>query len=228
MSLFVIGDLHLSCSTEKPMDVFQGWHDYVPRLEQNWRAAVAPGDTVVVAGDISWGMNLQESLADLRWLDALPGTKWLLKGNHDYWWATAAKMETFFAQNGLTTLRLLHNNCAAAEGKVICGSRGWMMETGQAANAKLIARETGRLTASFAAAAGLEGERIAVLHYPPVYGEQMIPEFVDVLLKNGVKRCYYGHVHGPAHRYAVNGLYMGIDFRLVSCDFIGFAPLLVP
>lgn len=228
MSVYIIGDLHLSFSSAKPMDIFQGWKDYIPRLEENWNALVKPEDTVIVAGDVSWGMSLQESLADMQWLDRLPGTKWLLKGNHDYWWATAAKMNTFFEENGLTTLKILHNNCAVAEGKVFCGSRGWMMETGQSSNARLIARETGRLAASFAAADGLEGERIAVLHYPPVYGEQMIPEFLDVLFQNNVRRCYYGHVHGPAHRFAINGEYLGIDFRLISGDFIGFKPVLVP
>ena len=228
MSVYIIGDLHLSFASSKPMDVFQGWKNYVPRLEENWRAKITPEDTVIVAGDVSWGMSLPESLADLRWLDQLPGTKWLLKGNHDYWWATAAKMNTFFAENGLTTLKIQHNNCAAAEGTSFCGSRGWMMEAGQSFNARLIAREAGRLAASFAAADGLEGERIAVLHYPPVFGEQMIPEFIDVLLQNGVRRCYYGHVHGPAHRYAINRNYLGIEFRLISGDFIGFDPLLIP
>lgn len=137
-------------------------------------------------------------------------------------------MNAFFEEKGLSTLGILHNNCAQAEGKILCGSRGWIMEAGQAHNAKLIAREAGRLEASLKAGEKLEGERIAVLHYPPVYGDQMVPEFIDLLLKYGVKRCYYGHIHGLAARYALNGTYMDIRFELIAGDFIGFDPVLIP
>ena len=123
MSLFVIADLHLSLGSSKPMDVFPGWKNYVERLEEQWRAIVTEEDTVVVAGDISWGMSLQESRTDFQWLNSLPGEKILLKGNHDYWWSTKTKIETFFAEEGLTTLKVLHNNAYAAQGKVICGTR---------------------------------------------------------------------------------------------------------
>lgn len=228
VSLYIIGDPHLSLSSDKPMDIFSGWTDYVERLAHNWTAKISQTDTVIVAGDVSWAMTLEESLADLRFLHELPGRKLLLKGNHDYWWSTARKMTEFFNANGLSTLEILHNNCAQADGKVVCGSRGWMMEAGQPHNAKLIAREAGRLEASLKAAEGLAGERIAVLHYPPVYGDAMVPEFIDLLLGYHVRRCYYGHVHGPAARYSLNGSYMDIEFRLIAGDAIGFDPLLIP
>ncbi len=229
MALYVIGDPHLSFGSEKPMDIFSGWEGYVEQLTQNWRGKITHEDTVVVAGDISWGMSLEESLEDFRYLNSLPGRKILLKGNHDYWWSTKSKMETFFAANGLDSLQILHNNCVVptGEGKVICGSRGWMMEAGQAFNAKIIAREVGRLEASLVAAQGMEGEKIVFLHYPPVFGEQMIPEIIDLLIKHEIKRCYYGHIHGQACRYALCGDYMGIAFRLISGDFIGFDPEIV-
>ena len=128
MAVFIIGDLHLSLGCEKPMDVFQGWQDYVPRLEKNWRALVAPQDTVVLAGDTSWGMKLEESLEDFRFLEALPGRKVLLKGNHDYWWTTAAKMAAFFEANGLRSFLVLHNQSVLCEDEhIACAARaaGW-------------------------------------------------------------------------------------------------------
>ena len=128
MAVFIIGDLHLSLGCEKPMDVFQGWQDYVPRLEKSWRALVAPQDTVLLAGDTSWGMKLEEALADFRFLEALPGRKVLLKGNHDYWWTTASKMAEFFETNGLHTFSVLHNRSILCEKEniALCGTRGWL------------------------------------------------------------------------------------------------------
>ncbi len=228
MALFTIGDLHLSFSTDKAMDVFDGWENYVEKLEQNWRARITPADTVVLAGDTSWAMSLENSLADFQFIHNLPGRKVVLKGNHDYWWATASKMQAFFDANGLSSIEILHNNCVSADGKIICGTRGWMMENGSAFDAKLVRREAARLEASVAASAGLEGERIAFLHYPPVYGGQSLPDMLEVLRRSGIRRCYYGHIHGLGARYAVNGDHQGIRFQLIAGDFIGFDPVLVP
>ena len=145
MAVFIIGDLHLSLGCEKPMDVFQGWQDYVPRLEKNWRALVAPQDTVVLAGDTSWGMKLEESLEDFRFLEALPGRKVLLKGNHDYWWTTAAKMAAFFEANGLRSFLVLHNQSVLCEDEhiALCGTRGWLAGQPDAHSGKVYAREVG-------------------------------------------------------------------------------------
>lgn len=228
MALYVIGDLHLSLSGNKSMDIFSGWHDYVQRIETNWRAKVRPEDTVVLAGDTSWGMSFAEAAADFAFIDALPGQKIILKGNHDYWWATLNKMNNFFAENGWNTLHILHNNYYLAEGVCICGSRGWLFDQGEPADQKVIAREAGRLEASILSAAHRPEEKVVFLHYPPVYGEQLSPEMVDVLLKYGIRRCYYGHIHGSGCGYALNGEYMGIDFRLISADHIRFDPVLVP
>ena len=123
MSVFAIADLHLSLGSEKPMDVFKGWENYVEKIERYWRALISPSDTVVIAGDISWGMSLQESLTDFRFLHELPGQKLLLKGNHDYWFTTKKKMDAFFEENGLDTLHILHNNCYQVEGAFLCGTR---------------------------------------------------------------------------------------------------------
>lgn len=134
MALYVIGDLHLSLSGNKSMDIFPGWHNYVDRTQQNWLAKIQPEDTVVLAGDTSWGMSFAEAKADFEFVNALPGQKIILKGNHDYWWATMNKMNAFFAENGFDTLHILHNNHYLVEGICVCGSRGWLFDQGEPAD----------------------------------------------------------------------------------------------
>ena len=167
MAIFVIGDLHLSLGAQKPMDVFPGWQGYLARLEANWRALIAPGDTVVLAGDTSWAMKLEDTAADFAFLQSLPGKKLLIKGNHDYWWNSAAKMRAFFARQGFDSLDILHNNSYEAEGLALCGTRSWMLDAADPQDEKVRAREQGRLRASLAAAAP-GCERLAFLHYPPL------------------------------------------------------------
>lgn len=224
MSVYAIGDLHLSLSCDKEMNIFPGWHDYVTRLQQNWLATVKPEDTVIVAGDISWAMKLSDALADFRFLDSLPGEKYLMKGNHDYWWTTMASMQRFMEENGLKTLHFLHNNAVAAEGAAFCGSRGWMFEEGERADGSITAREAGRIRRSLEAAPP-EMEKILLLHYPPIFGQQVIPEFFDIMKEFGVKRCYYGHLHGHAIPMAYQGEFFGVDCRLISADFLKFCPI---
>ena len=228
MSLYVIGDLHLSLGSNKPMDIFGGWHNYLEKLEENWRRLVRPEDGIVLAGDSSWGMTLEESLRDFQYLQGLPGRKYLIKGNHDYWWGSARKMQLFFEENGLDSLKILHNNCAEEEGLILCGTRGWLFENGAAFDQKIVNREAGRLEMSLKASQGMEGERVVFLHYPPLFGDQVLPEFIDLMEEWKVRRCYYGHLHGNACRIAFNGSYRGIRFQLVSADGPGFCPLLVP
>lgn len=230
MALFVIADLHLSLGSAKPMDVFRGWENYVERLEQKWRAIVTAEDTVVVAGDISWGMSLAESKADFAWLHSLPGQKILLKGNHDYWWSTKSKIESFFAAEGFTSLHVLHNNAYLAQGKAICGSRGWLYNAEKEEDIKIVNREVGRLNASLDDAAKRfpEAEPIVFLHYPPVYGSMTCDGILQVLRERNIKRCYFGHIHGSqASRRAIKGQWEGIKMHLISCDYVGFTPVLI-
>ena len=152
MSVYTIGDLHLSLGDpSKTMEVFRGWQDYQRRLEENWRAVVRPEDTVVLAGDISWAMHLNGTGPDFRFLDSLPGKKLLVKGNHDYWWTTRAKMEGFFAREGLNSLFILHNNSVMAGGVWLCGSRGWLFEGSDKYDPLVVAREEGRIRRSLEA-----------------------------------------------------------------------------
>ena len=225
MALFAIGDLHLSLGTNKPMDLFYGWDDYVARLEQNWRATVGERDTVVIPGDFSWGVSMEEALPDFRFLEALPGRKLLLKGNHDYWWDTRHKMEAFFEERGLTTIGLLHNSADTADGMILCGTRGWIFMPNEEHDLKISAREALRLELSLQDAERFgKGEKIVFLHYPPVYANEIVPNMMDMLLKYGVKRVYYGHIHGAARGMANEGDYMGIAFKLISADHLRFTP----
>ena len=152
MAIFAIGDLHLSLGTDKPMDVFPGWEGYLPKLEANWRRLISPEDTVLLAGDTSWAMNLNGTRADFAYIQSLPGQKWLMKGNHDYWWTTTRKMETFLAANGFDSLHILHNNACIVGDTALCGTRGWPFDDLAAQGEKLMAREAGRLRMSLQAA----------------------------------------------------------------------------
>lgn len=226
MSLFAIGDLHLALGNDKPMDIFEGWQDYMQKLEEGWRANVTPQDTVVVIGDVSWGMSLENSLPDFLFLESLPGKKIILKGNHDYWWCTMAKMTQFTQQHQLNSISFLHNNFYYEEGVCICGTRSWLFDPGEPHNNKIMQREVGRLAASLtqAHAAYPEVEKLAFLHYPPVFTGASAPEIIEVLDEFSVRRCYYGHLHGGSIRWAVQGPVNGIDYTLLSADAISFTP----
>ncbi len=225
MSVFAIADTHLSFGTDKPMDSFPGWSDYVSRIEKNWRKLIENDDTVIIAGDISWAMNFKELYKDFEFLNSLPGTKIIIKGNHDYWWNTASKMNKFLEESGFNTIKFLYNNSFDVEGVSICGSRGWMYESGEEHDEKVLAREVGRIQRSLESA--VNGEKIVFLHYPPITTDTRCDEIFEVLKSFKVKRCYYGHLHGAAAYSAVDGNVDGIEFRLISCDRLGFMPLLI-
>ena len=224
MALYTIGDLHLSLGSDKSMEVFgSGWQDYVRRLQDGF-SQLNDGDVTVLCGDLSWGMSLEESLEDLKFIDSLPGKKLLMKGNHDYWWNTAAKMERFFVQHELHTLEILHNNCKFFGDLALCGTRGWFYELDNQGthNEKMLLREAGRLEISLKAAG--EKEKICFLHYPPVYQGYTCPEILRLLRDYGVRQCYYGHLHGASHRRSIEGEYNGTRFSLVSADYLEFIP----
>ena len=224
MSLYAIGDTHLSLGADKPMDIFGGgWAGYVEKLREGF-SQIGPEDTVVLCGDLSWGMSLEQAREDFAFLDALPGgRKILLKGNHDYWWTTAAKMERFFAENGFSTLEILHNNCRLYGEVALCGTRGWFYEEERGEHStKIFNRELLRLEASLKAAG--EREKFCFLHYPPLYQGYRCQEILDLLEQYRVSRCYYGHLHGGSHRLAFSGRLGTVEYHLVAADYIGFQP----
>lgn len=223
MALYAIGDTHLSLASDKPMDVFGGgWEGYVEKLKEGF-AGVNEEDTVVLCGDLSWGMSLEEAERDFAFLNELPGQKWMLKGNHDYWWNTATKMNAFFAECGFDKLHILHNNCTFYGDVALCGTRGWFFEENAGPQSeKVFRREVMRLEASLKAAG--ESKKLCFLHYPPRYQGYLCEEIVELLEQYGVKACYYGHLHGPSHRLAREGLFGTVEYHLVAADYIGFKP----
>ena len=224
MKLFTISDLHLSFGVDKPMDIFGGWSDYTERIEKNWKKIVTEEDVVVLPGDLSWGLKLEETLEDFRFLDSLPGKKYILKGNHDLWWSTAKKLREFFAENEIKSVDIIFNDYAVCGKYAIAGTRGWFYD--DKANKKILAREAGRLEASILKAKETGLEILVFLHYPPVFGELVCEEIFSVLKKYDIKRVFYGHIHGAGAANAVSE-YDGIKFKLVSCDCVDFTPVYI-
>ena len=227
MSVYAIADLHLSFGVNKPMDIFFGWDNYVQKLETNWKKLVSEEDTVIIPGDISWGINYAEALPDLKWIDAMPGKKILLKGNHDLWWDTMGKNMRLKEENELNTIEFLFNNSFAVENIAVCGTRSWFFDAEKSADKKVLLREVGRLQRSIDAAVESGKEPVVFLHYPPLSLLEECEEIIECLVKNGMKRCYYGHMHGKAAIAAFNGEKYGIRFKLISADTLGFVPYLI-
>ena len=225
LSLYVIGDLHLSLGADKPMDVFGGgWDNYIEKIKSGF-SLLEPNDVCVLCGDTSWAMTLEESLSDFIFINELPGKKIILKGNHDYWWATTTKMKSFFEKNSIDNIDILHNNCFFYNGAAICGTRGWLTEGDEDTeqNLKIMARETARLRASLAAAGSAE-EKLCFFHYPPRFNNMVCSDIINAMDEFGVKKCWYGHIHSQGRRYAVQGFVGGILYEMISADYIEFIP----
>lgn len=227
LALYAIGDLHLSLGGDKPMDVFGGrWINYVEKLKEGF-SDLTDEDVTVLCGDLSWGMSLEAAREDFLFIDRLPGRKVILKGNHDYWWSTATKAERFFEENDITTIEILNNNCRFYGDTALCGTRGWFYEEerGGEHDKKIMLRELGRLETSLKCAG--DREKIAFLHYPPKYAAYECPELIELLGRYGVRECYYGHIHGAGCPMAFQSMKNGVQFRLVSADWLRFRPFLV-
>ena len=224
MALYAIGDLHLSFGANKPMDVFGGrWVGYVDKLREGL-SVIRPEDTTVLAGDLSWALDLEHAREDFAFISAIPGRKIILKGNHDYWWSTAAKFYRFCEENSFENLYVLNNNCWFYGQTALCGTRGWFYEEDKQGthDEKVFRRELGRLETSLKAAG--EHEKLCFLHYPPKYTGYVCQEILELLQRYGVTACYYGHLHAESIRLAFQGRDHGVDFRLVSADYVNFKP----
>ena len=225
MALYAIGDTHLSLGGSKPMDIFgDKWESHAEKLEKGF-AALGEDDLCVICGDISWGMGIEECREDFLFIHKLPGKKIILKGNHDYWWSTAAKARKFFQENGIDSIDILYNNCFEYKGFALCGTRGWFYEEekGGEHGKKIMRREVMRLEASLKAAG--DRQKLVFLHYPPVYIHYSCPEILELLKKHEVRLCCYGHIHGRGCAAAFKGWRDGTEFKLVSADFLDFAPV---
>ena len=224
MALYAIGDLHLCLGAEKPMDIFGGaWVDYMQKLKIGM-SVIRPEDTLVLLGDLSWALDLEQAKADFAWINEIPGRKIILKGNHDYWWSTATKFYQFCKENDFSNMYILHNNCYEYEDVSICGTRGWFFEEDRSGehDEKVFKRELMRLEESLKAAG--EKRKMVFLHYPPRYKGYVCDEILELLNKYQVRQCYYGHLHGASHGLAQEGLWNGIEYKLLSADRLNFQP----
>ena len=224
--IYSIADLHLSFGTNKPMDVFSGWTNYTERIRANWQRLVEPDNKVVIAGDISWAMKLNDINQDFEYIQSLNGKKIIMKGNHDYWWTTKSKMDKYISDSGFDSISILHNNYYVVEDTAICGTRGWFYDAEKDEDMLILKREVGRLKMSIEPAVSAGYKPVVFLHYPPIYNGMECTEIMDVLREYEIEKCFYGHVHGGnAAKKAFIGEKDGISFRLIACDYVNFTPL---
>lgn len=228
MALYSIADLHLPLGIDKPMDIFgSAWKNYVERLWENWQCTVKKEDTVVLPGDFSWATYLDQSAKDFEYLHKLNGRKILLKGNHDYWWTTMNKLREFIKINGFSDIEFLQNNSFMYGDTAICGTRGWIhpaWDNFSAEDRKIFDREVLRLELSLSSVKEC-GEIYVFTHYPPISAALENNDFTDMMKKYNVKKCFYGHLHSASHKNAVEGIVDGIEYKLVSGDYVGFNPV---
>ncbi len=229
MSIYVIGDLHLSYSVDKPMDVFgMNWENHAEKIRENWIKKVKEEDTVILPGDFSWATYLEDTYKDFVFLNSLPGKKIMSKGNHDYWWTTVTSMKKYLKENNFSNIDFLYNNAFLIENKIIAGTRGWINTWKSDENYKILKRENERLKLSIEKGInefGTDKEIISFIHYPPFFKENIVPaeiDFIKTLKKYNVKKCYYAHLHSDSHKEAIEGNIDEIEFKLVSSDYLNF------
>lgn len=231
MSLYAIADLHLATDApDKRMDVFGGrWKNYIEKIKKEWESTVTDDDTVVIAGDFSWAMNVDGGVSDFRFVNSLPGKKILLEGNHDFWWQSLKKLNEFCDKNELE-FTFLRCNSVLAEGYAVCGSRGWytderVIQQSNADSGTIVAREAIRLDMSLkhAEANFPDNKKAVFMHFPPVYGSYICPKLVDVLKKHNVEQCFFGHIHGVYDK-PLSFTHDGVTFNLIAADALNFKP----
>lgn len=230
MKIFAIGDLHLSLfeGTKKPMDIFgPDWVNHADRTREIWLNTISEEDVVILAGDLSWSLKLEEAKVDLLWISSLPGKKVLVKGNHDLWWTSIQKLTGLY-----DNLFFIQNNCFLSEDLAICGTRGWICPGDRdftPHDEKIYKRELMRLKFSLdmAVAAGAK-ELIGALHFPPTNEKQQPSGFTELFSQYGVKKVVYGHLHGKeAYANGIEAIFNGVEYHLVSLDRLQCQPLLI-
>ncbi len=229
MSIYAIADLHLSFQENKPMSIFgENWKNHEEKIKKDWKEKVQETDVVLLPGDFSWAMDLENTYQDFEYLNNLPGKKIMLKGNHDYWWTTVTKMKKFLEEKNFKNIKILYNNSYECENKIIVGTRGWTISD-EEEDKKIINREIIRFEMSIKDGIqkyGTEKEIIAVMHYPPITIHQIqkneTTEFIKIMQKYNIQKCIYGHLHGASINEAVQGKAYGIELKLVSADALNF------
>lgn len=245
MTIWAIADLHLAVSVPAKNMAFFGplWERYMEKIEKNWRSLVKDGDLVLIAGDISWAMNLEEAASDLKWIDALPGTKVVIKGNHDYWWSSMSKMAKVMP----SSIYPLHNTAFNWNGVTIGGARLWdtpeysfhayvhFQENRRAAkkvekkeeDEKIFARELERLKLSLKQLDPHAKTRIAMTHYPPISADLLPSRASTILEEFKIDYCLFGHLHNLKKEKSLFGEVRGVRYLLTACDYLDFTPIRV-
>ena len=229
MSIYTIGDLHLSFKENKPMSIFgDNWEGHEEKIKNDWIENVKEEDLVVIPGDFSWSTYLKDTDSDFNYLNSLPGKKLLLKGNHDYWWTTVTRMRDFLKQNEFENIDFIYNNAYEFENCIIAGTRGWS-QTEENEDKRLLKREAIRLELSIQNGINTYGDNkkiIIFMHYPPINNSNITKneanEFIRIMQKYKIKKCFYGHLHSNSIKEAVEGKHFGINFKLVSADGLDF------
>lgn len=229
MSIYTIGDLHLSFKENKPMNIFgDNWNDYENKIAKDWKSKVKDEDLVILPGDFSWATYLKDTDEDFKFINNLPGKKLLLKGNHDYWWDTLTKMRNFIKNKNFNNIDFICNNSYEFENCIISGTRGWNQGDNEE-DIKIFKREAIRLELSLEDGIkrfGNDKEIIVFTHYPPItkvnLAQNQTNEILEILKKYKIKKCYYAHLHSTAIQDAVEGEHFGINFKLVSADGVDF------
>lgn len=222
MAIYAISDLHLSKAVpNKSMELFgKDWENYEEKLDKNWRETVNKEDTVLIPGDISWALDLESAYEDFAYLDSLPGTKIIIKGNHDYYFSTLTKVNKFLKDNNFNSIKVLNNNSFFCEGYNICGARGWGNTENQVADDyKIYLRELTRLELSLKSIdeENRSKDIIVMTHFPPFRYEVK-----EMFKMYNVKMCIYGHLHGDGHYMIKEGLIDGVEYKMVSGDYTKF------
>lgn len=225
MGLYAISDLHLAFTCDKPMDVFgEKWYKHDEKIKDNWISKIKENDTVLIAGDISWSMKMEDGMKDLEWINSLPGKKIISKGNHDYWWGSIKKLNSLYAD-----INFIQNNFFTYEDYAICGTRGWnppMQDRYSEQDKKIYSREKIRLKLSLDSAVKAGYRKIIVMvHFPPVNDRFEESDFTQIFKEYGVEKVIYGHLHGPSLKKVYEGEHDGIDYIVTSCDYINFEPI---
>ena len=224
MAIYAIGDLHLSGHSDKPMDIFgEHWVGHENKIKASWLGKIKENDAVLIPGDISWAMTLEKAMVDLEWIAYLPGIKYLIKGNHDYWWKSITKLNLLF-----DSMNFIQNNSFTYTEYVICGTRGWICPNNYKFtdhDKKIYLREANRLEMSLKSAKQRRGYKdiIVMMHYPPTNDKLEPSLFTEILEKYNVSHVIYGHLHGEdSYGYGLQGMYNGVNYKLVSCDYNNF------